>query len=317
MRLIMLGTGPFAVPTLRALAASRHELALVITRPPQGRVREPSPVQRAAEQAGLPIWAPETVNAPEAQSRLAAVCADLLVVCDYGEILRAETLANARLGGINLHGSLLPKYRGAAPVQWAILRGETETGITVIHMTPGLDAGPILAQQRTPIDPAEDAEQLESRLAFMGGGLVLEVINALEQGTIQPVPQDPSQVSKAPRLRKEQGAIDWSRSALEIVNQVRALRPWPRAYTFWYRKDSEPLRLNIDRVVLAQSPIPAGEQPAAGEAGTVLQASERLLVASGDGVVEILQLQPAGKRSMSAADFLHGYRVKLGERFGP
>jgi len=316
MRLILLGTGPFAVPTLRTLADSRHQVALVVTRPPQGRIREPSPVQRAAEHAGHAIWTADTVNSQQAQARLAAERADLLVVCDYGEILLPETLAVARLGGINLHGSLLPKYRGAAPVQWAILRGETETGNTVIHMTPGLDAGPILAQQRTPIDPDEDAEQLESRLAAMGAGLVLEVIDALERGTVQPVPQDPLQASKAPRLKKKHGAIDWSRTAQEIKNQVRALRPWPRAFTYWHRKNDQPLRLNIDRVTVAQPPLAVRDPIAEGEAGTVLQCNERLLIACGDGVAEILELQPAGKRSMAAADFLRGYRVEPGQRFG-
>src|SRR6476661_4449454 len=151
MRVVMLGTGPFAVPTLRALAASRHEIALVITRPPTGRNAQASPLQRAGDMLHLEVWAPTTVNAHDVQSRIASLSADLLVVCDYGEILRPETLVTARLGGINLHGSLLPKYRGAAPVQWAILNGDAETGNSVIQMTPGLDAGPLLAQQRTPI----------------------------------------------------------------------------------------------------------------------------------------------------------------------
>src|SRR3954469_15396995 len=180
MRLIMLGTGPFAVPTLEALATTRHEIALVVSRPPTGRNPEASPLQRAGEQLNLPISSPETVNAPEAQQRLTSLNADLLVVCDYGEILKPETLATTRLGGINLHGSLLPKFRGAAPVQWAILSGEVETGNSVIQMTPGLDAGPCLAQQRTPIDPDEDAAQLEARLAALGGAAVLQVIDELE-----------------------------------------------------------------------------------------------------------------------------------------
>jgi methionyl-tRNA formyltransferase len=177
MRVIMLGTGPFAVPTLQKLAASGHEIALVITRPPTGRSAEASPLQRAGESLNLEVWAPSTVNAPDPQSRIASLAPDLLVVCDYGEILRPETLATSRIGGINLHGSLLPKYRGAAPVQWAILNGETETGNSVIQMTPGLDAGPLLAQQRTPIDPDEDAEQLEARLAALGADAVLGVVD--------------------------------------------------------------------------------------------------------------------------------------------
>jgi methionyl-tRNA formyltransferase len=328
MRLIMLGTGPFAVPTLQALAASRHVVAAVVTRPPQGRRPAPSPLQRAAESWHLPVWSPDTVNNTEAQARLASLDADLLVVCDYGEILRPDTLATARLGGVNLHGSLLPKYRGAAPVQWAILRGESETGNSVIQMTPGLDAGPCLGQQRTPIDPDEDAGQLESRLAAMGPELVLRVIDELEAGSARPIEQDTSRASKAPRLKKEDGAIDWSRSAQEIKNQVRALRPWPRAFTYWHHAGAEPLRLNIDRA--AVTPPAAGDATsvasvAAGVTsvtpraipGFLLDATHRLLVATGIGTLEILELQPAGKRSMPAADFLRGHRVQTTHYLGP
>src|SRR5690349_304093 len=162
MRLVVLGTGPFAVPTLQKLAESRHEIALLVTRPPTDRKATASPMQQTAESLRLEVWAPPTVNVAESQERISALRPDLLVVCDYGEILRPETLATSRLGGINLHGSLLPKYRGAAPVQWSILNGDAETGNSVIQMTPGLDAGPLLAQQRTPIEADEDAGQLES-----------------------------------------------------------------------------------------------------------------------------------------------------------
>lgn len=314
MRLTLLGTGPFAVPTLNALADSRHDVLLVVTRPPQGRNRDSSPLQRAADTLGLEVWSPATVNSAESQLRLASLSPDLLVVCDYGEILRPETLATARFGGINLHGSLLPKYRGAAPVQWAILRGETETGNSVIHMTPGLDAGPILVQQRTPIGPDEDAGQLEERLAGMGAGLVLQVIDALEKGTAKPIVQDAGQASKAPRLKKEQGAIDWSRPAEEIKNQVRALRPWPRAFTFWHGDESDPVRLNIDRV--AVFPPPPGDATTDAP-GVIVDALDRLLIGTGSGVLEVLQLQVAGKRSLPADEFLRGYRVRPGNRFGP
>lgn len=314
MRLVMLGTGPFAVPTLEKLAASRHEIALVITRPPKARNETASPLQRAGESLNLKVLAPSTVNTLESQSQIASLAPDLLVVCDYGEILRPETLATARFGGINLHGSLLPKYRGAAPIQWAILNGETETGNSVIQMTPGLDAGPLLAQQRTPIDPDEDAEQLEARLAKMGADAVLGVVDKLESGTAQPIVQDKSLASKAPRLKKEQGAIDWSRSAIEIKNQVRALRPWPRAFTNWRRLAGESIRLNIDRI----DTVSAGVQPkAAATPGTILDATGRLLVAAGKGTVEVLQLQPAAKRSMHAAEFIRGYRPAAGDVFGP
>jgi methionyl-tRNA formyltransferase len=316
MRLIMLGTGPFAVPTLQALAASTHEVALVVTRPPRGRVAVASPMQRAAESLGLAVWSPDSANLPESQAHLASLAPDLLVVCDYGEILKSETLATARLGGINLHGSLLPKFRGAAPVQWAILGGETETGNSVIQMTPGLDAGPCLGQQRTPIDPDEDAATLEARLALMGAELVLTVVGQLSNGATRPMEQDATQTSKAPRLKKEQGAIDWSRPAAEIKDLVRAVHPWPRAYTFWHRQDTPPLRLNIDRVAMTASAA-AVTNNSAPPPGTILQTDGKLIIATGDNPIELVELQPAGKRSMSAAEFLRGNRVQIGDRLGP
>ena len=319
MRLVMLGTGPFAVPALRGLASSEHDVALAVTRPPRGRSNEPSPVGQAAESLGIPVWAPDTVNDPEAVTRLVDLKADLLVVCDYGEILRPPVLAATRLGGVNLHGSLLPKYRGAAPVQWAIWHGDAETGNTVIQMTPGLDSGPCLGQQRTPIDPEEDAGQLEARLAAMGAELVCQVVDQLAAGTAQPVEQDSSEASKAPRLKKEHGAVDWSRSAEAIRNQVRATRPWPRSYTFWHRAAGPPLRLVIDRVARAASAardnVPTAQAPPA--PGTVLEASDQLVVATGNGALELVDVQPAGKRVMPAADFLRGHHVAVGDRFGP
>jgi methionyl-tRNA formyltransferase len=307
----MLGTGPFAVPTLRAIVATGHEVVLVVTRPPRGRHAAASPVQQTGESLGLEVWSPETVNSPDSQARIATLRPDLLVVCDYGEILRPETLATAPLGGINLHGSLLPKYRGAAPVQWAILRGEQETGNSVIQVTPGLDAGPCLGQQRTSIGPDEDAGQLEERLAEMGAELVVRVVAELAAGTARPVEQDRSQASKAPRLKKEDGVIDWSRSAVEIKNQVRAMRPWPRAVTFWHRTEGEPVRLNIDRVTIADDVADAAAP------GNVLESDQRLVTATGDTPLELLEVQPAGKRAMSASDFLRGYRPRIGDRFGP
>jgi methionyl-tRNA formyltransferase len=311
MRLVMLGTGPFAVPTLEALAASPHEVAIVVARPPRGRDAKASPLQRAGDSLGLETWTPESVNLPESQDRLAALHADLLVVCDYGEILRPATLATTRLGGINLHGSLLPKYRGAAPVQCAILNGDSETGNTVIQMTPGLDAGPCLAQERAPIDPDEDAAALEARLSKLGAQLVLRVVDELAAGTAMPIEQIAGEATKAPRLTKEDGAIDWSRPAIEIKNRVRAVQPWPRAFTFWHRSDGPPVRLSIDRVQLWES------AERASESGVVVGASNRLLVATGTVPLEILAVQPAGKRAMSAADFLRGNRVSVGDRLGP
>jgi methionyl-tRNA formyltransferase len=317
MRLIMLGTGPFAVPTLRRLHASPHEVVRVVTRPPRGRRPEPPPMQTAAEELGIPLWQPETVNSDDAVAQLAADRPDLLVVCDYGEILKPPVLAVAPHGGVNLHGSLLPKYRGAAPVQWAVLNGDAETGNTVIQMTPGLDAGPCLGVQRVTIDPDETAGELEARLAEQGGELVQQVIESLAAGTAMPVKQDRTQASKAPRLEKEMGLIEWSRSAASIKNQVRALDPWPRAYTHWQRPGaSEPVRLIIHRARIADD----NAYPLAGSVllpspGTVLQTGPQLLIATGDGVVELLTIQPAGKKPMPAAEFLRGYPLKAGDVF--
>jgi len=306
MRIVLLGTGPFAVPTLRALRASSHEVVCAGSRPPRGRRAPPAPVQVAAEELGIETWQPETVNCDEARSKLVALAADLLVVCDYGEILKSETLEVSRLGGINLHGSLLPKYRGAAPVQWAVMNGDAETGNTVIQMTPGLDAGPCLGIQRIAVDPDETAGGLEARMAEQGAELVLTVVSQLEAGTTKPITQDKSQATKAPRLAKEDGVIDWSRPAIQIKNQVRALQPWPRAYTHWQRSEGEPLRLIVHRATLGEG--------ASAEPGTVVSTTDQFAVATGDGVLRLEQIQPAGKRALAAGEFLRGYPLQPGDR---
>lgn len=312
MRIVLLGTGPFATPALRTLAASRHEVLLAISRPPKGRRAPPAPVKLTAEELGLDTWLPATVNCAESQARLKELAADLLVVCDYGEILKPETLAVTKLGGINLHGSLLPKYRGAAPVQWAVLNGDAETGNTVIQMTPGLDAGPCLGVQQIAIDPDETAGQLEARMAELGAKLVLQVVEQLEDGTASPVVQDKTQATKAPRLHKGQGEIDWSRSAQEIKNQVRALQPWPRAFTHWFRAEGERFRVIVHRVSIDnETPTPASAEP-----GEVVEGAEELLVATGAGLLRLEEVQPAGKRAMAAAEFLRGYALRVGEKLG-
>ncbi|QEG37524.1 methionyl-tRNA formyltransferase [Bythopirellula goksoeyrii] len=307
MRIILLGTGPFAVPSLRTLEASEHKVLMAVSRPPRGRKPMPAPVQVAAESLGIPDWQPETVNSDEARARLRELRADLLVVCDYGEILKSETLAIARLGGINLHGSLLPKYRGAAPVQWAVLNGDSETGNTVIQMTPGLDAGPALGVERVAIDPDETAGELEVRLAELGAALVLRVVDELATGTESPVEQDKSQATKAPRLAKEHGEIDWSRSAVEIKNQVRALQPWPRAFTDWHRSADAALRLIVHRVALCDETFSESTP------GNVVSTTGQLVVTTGDGFLSLLEVQPAGKRVMRAEEFLRGNPMQVGD----
>lgn len=315
MRIVVLGTGPFAVPSLRALHASQHEVRCAVSRPPRGRRAKPAPVFVAAEELGIETWLPETVNCDEACEKLTSFDADLLVVCDYGEILKPPTLATTRLGGINLHGSLLPKYRGAAPVQWAVLNGDPETGNTVIQMTPGLDAGPALGIQRIAIEADETAGDLEARMASLGADLILEVVEQLKSGTTNPVPQDKSLATKAPRLNKELGKIDWSRSALEIKNQVRALQPWPRAFTSWKRSEGEPVRIIIHKAgELASADGQPPSLPGITLPGIVMQSENQLVVATGSGLICLEEIQPAGKRMMQASDFLRGYPVKVGDR---
>jgi len=263
----------------------------------------------AAEQLDLEVWLPKTVNSDEACSRLTAWEADLLVVCDYGEILKPSALASSRLGGINLHGSLLPKYRGAAPVQWAILNGDQDTGNTVIQMTPGLDAGPCLGVQHIAINPDETSEELESRMAQLGAELTLQVVDQLAAGSASPIEQDDARATKAPRLSKEEGRIDWSRSAVQIKNQVRALQPWPKAFTHWQQAEGDSLRLIIHRAAIEEDEKPTVP-------GEVICVEQGLLVSTGHGVLRLESIQPAGKRVMTAEEFLRGQAVRVGDRLG-
>ncbi len=315
MRLIMMGTGPFAAPTFAALFHTSHEMAALVTqpqRPSSGKKRPPeSPLRPIAREHDVPVFDPVSVNTPEARERLATWKPDLFVVADYGQILSGETLACARLGGVNLHGSLLPKYRGAAPINWAIYHGERETGVTVIHMTPRVDAGPALSQARLEIGPDEDAVELEERLATLGASLVVETIDSLERGEVREVPQDVTQATRAPRLKKRDGQVDWRRTAQQLRDQVRALEPWPKTWTHWHRPAGRPLRVLLGSVEVR----PAGGN---GQPGEVIAATgDALVIATGEGELVIGSVQPEGKRLLSAAEFLRGYPVQPGELFGP
>jgi methionyl-tRNA formyltransferase len=314
MRIIMMGTGPFAVPTFCELYNTRHSVVGLVTKPlrtHRGKQVEPiSTIREVAARHGTPIFDPESINTADSQAKLAEFAADLMVVCDYGQILAPATLAAAQHGGVNLHASLLPKYRGAAPIHWAIYNGDTESGATVIHMTPQLDAGPCIAQLRVAIGPDETAEEFEIRLAAMGAPLVCETIDQLESGRAQPIPQDGGLASRAPRLKKTDGAIDWSRSAAGIKNHIRAMEPWPKTYTFWHRNDGPPIRLILGPASVVEAQVSAAP-------GTVLEASgNRLVIATGDGGVMPISVQPSGKRAMQTAEFLRGHRVQVGDRFG-
>ncbi len=328
MRLIMMGTGPFAVPMFQQLYEARHDVALLVTRPlriHRGKEVEPASAMRdIAHEHATPIYDPENINTLEAEQHLTGVGPDLLVVCDYGQILAPQTLSTARLGGINLHGSLLPKYRGAAPINWALFNGDTETGVTVIHMTPKVDAGPCIAQAITMIDPEETAVELEATLAESGGWLVRRTIDALVEGRLEALPQNQALASKAPRLKKTDGVIDWARPALSIKNQIRALEPWPRTYTFWHRAQGMPVRMILGPVDVVD--LPGGNRHTQGivhldaepAPGTVLEAAgDRLVIAAGQGAVAPRTVQLAGKRFMSIAELLRGHKIQPGERFGP
>ncbi len=319
MRIVLMGTGPFAAPSFQSLIeAPDHEVVALFTQPERRVVKknrpvEPGPARRVALDAGLPIHDPPNVNDAESVALLERLAPDLLVVCDYGQILKPATLAAARRGGINLHGSLLPKYRGAAPVQWAILSGDEETGVTVIHMTPRLDAGPMLVQRRVPILPEDDAVTLEERLAREGVGAVheaIEMLSAWDGHSAIGTPQDASLASRAPRFAKSDGAIDWTKPAESIRNHVRGLKPWPGSYTQWSPEGSEPVRLIIDRVS-----IEPGASRSAEPGEVVVAEGDRLLVMAGDGaLVRIERLQPAGKRKMNVDEFLRGHRIQPGQK---
>ena len=319
MRIIMMGTGPFAIPTFESLLDSQHDVAVLVTRPTppvRSRVKAPrNPMREVAEARGIEVLSPEDVNSEAARKQLASLRPDLYVVCDYGQILSPDTLSIPPLGGINLHGSLLPKYRGAAPVHWAIFNGDRETGVTVIHMTPKLDAGPTLTLRTTPIGESETTAELEPRLALLGVEPVHEAIAMLaawDRSSPIGTPQDPALACRAPRLKKSDGEVDWSRSATQIYNQFRALKPWPGTFTQWHRPSGEPLRLLLDEIAIADGSAPEETTP-----GSVLVSDgTRLEVATGDGILLLGKVQPAGKRVMAIDEFLRGYPIPVGDRFG-
>ncbi len=320
MRIIVMATGPFSVPMFKALVLARHDVVALVTRPEKaaaGRRPPASPARLTADEFSVPVLTPISANDPEFVQQLSQLHPELLVVCDYGQILSKETLSTTRWGGINLHGSLLPAYRGAAPVQWALYRGETETGVTVIHMNPKLDAGPCLCQVRVAIGPRETAPELEARLAEAGAPLVLQAVEQLQDwdGT-SPLghPQNASRVSTARRLKKEDAQVTWSRSACQIVDQIRAFQPWPGCMTDFLDPKGvrQALRLLKGQVAeeaieLATSPVP----------GSILPNPENaLLVQTGQGILRIDQVIPANRRAITGADFLRGYRLKPGDALG-
>ena len=317
MRVVMMGTGVFAEPTFETLLQRPGLCVGLVTQPDRetgerrGSTRQTGRGMKHLAQAyGVPVFQPQRLNSPEGVDLLRHLQPDLCVVAAYGQILKPEVLEIPRLGCINVHASLLPKYRGAAPINWAIYHGETETGVTIFQLTTGVDTGDILAQQAIPIGPEDTAGDIEAKLAPLGAQLALQCIDALAAGTATRIKQEESQASRAPKLKKEDGLIDWSRSALQVNAQIRAMQPWPTAYSFWQRQGSEPLRLLIQKTRPTQ--LSTTQPP-----GSILDYPHCLRVAVGHGqVLDVLELQPAGKGRMSGAEFVRGRRWQPGDRLG-
>src|SRR5262245_58762512 len=310
MRILMMGTGTFAEPTFRSLLTSRHTVVGLVTNPdrPSGKNQEMERgMKKIAVEHNLPVFQPESSNTPESIEHIRTFGADIFVVAAYGQILSSDLLRVPPKGGINVHASLLPKYRGAAPINWAIYHGETETGVTIIRMSPRMDAGEMLAQGKEPIHPDDTTGTLQPRLAELGAKLALQVLDQIDADTEQVTPQDITQVTKAPKLKKELGLIDCTNTADRIARHVRAFQPWPTAYTHWHRPQGEPLRV----IILKAEALP---QRTDAPTGQVVEASGDLLaLACGEGtVVNLVTLQPSGKKALPARDFLRGYRVQLG-----
>jgi methionyl-tRNA formyltransferase len=323
MRVVMMGTGLFAEPTFEALLASSHTVVGLVTQPDRaigqerGTTRQTGRGMKAiALERGVPVLQPESINTPEGVAALKELRPDLLVVAAYGQILSGEVLEAAPQGGINIHASLLPKYRGAAPVAWAIYHGEKRTGVTLIKMTTGLDAGDMLAQEVVDIGPEETAGELEARLAPLGAKLAIQVADQIAAGSAQGAKQDKSQVTKAPKLKKENGVIDWGRTAEQVCNQIRAMQPWPTAYTYRHSEGQPSSRLIITKAAIAQLSVSRFPKP--GRALSMPTTGYHLLVEAGDGrAVQILQLQPEGKRRMTPADYLNGHPLQDNDYLGP
>ena len=315
MRVVFMGTPAFAVPSLQALVRANYEVVGVVTQPdrPRGRgqVVVPCPVKELAIAKELPVRQPTKMKSHEFLKQLSDWKPDVIAVTAFGRILPKAILDLPPLGCVNVHGSLLPEYRGAAPVQWALIRGASETGITTMLMDEGMDTGAVLLQQRVSIEPEETALELGNRLAKVGGALLVETLKRLAERSIVPHAQDHTRATLAPLLKKEDGVINWTQSATEIANRIRGLSPWPGSYTFHHEH----------RLIIWKGRVDTqggqgrndGQQP-----GTILAVgSKSFWVETGAGRLEVLEVQPANKQRMSVEQFLQGHSVQVNERLGP
>lgn len=312
LRIAYFGTGNLAVPSFLSLLDSKHQIVGLVTQPDRtgrGHHQHVNPLKVAATERGLPVLQPDSIKAAEALAVLEQWGADLYVVAAYGQMLSPQLLAIPRLGTINIHASLLPKYRGATPIHAAVLNGDAETGITIIQIEPKMDAGPMLGVVRTAIQPDETTGHLEERLAELAIPLLYRVIDEIEARAVRPVLQDPAQVTRVRKLTKADGRIDWSRPAIEVERHVRGMQPWPGPFSELHQLGRPVQRMQILKVRVLDT-------NSAGQPGDVLAIDPaEITVRCGEQAIQILQLQPDGKRPMPAADFLRGRKLVQGDRF--
>ena len=311
MKLVFMGTPDFAVGALEAIVAAGHEVAAVVAQPdkPKGRGKEMqmTPVKACALKHGIPVLQPKKVREPEEIEKLAQFGADIFVVAAFGQLLPEEILRLPKFGCVNIHASLLPKYRGAAPIQWVILNGETETGITIMQMDRGLDTGDMLLKRKVPIGEKETGESLHDKLCRAGAELIVEALPKIEKGELTPEKQREEEASYVGTLKKSLGRIDWTRDAVSIDRLVRGLNSWPSAYTYYHKKSLK---------IWESDPVK--ENPRRGEtrAGTVEKVEkDAFYVRTGDGLLKVTQVQLEGKKRMPVKDFLLGYPVEPGLAF--
>lgn len=308
LRIVFMGTPDFAVPTLSEIIGQGHEVLAAYTRAPRpagrGMDEQKTPVHAMADRFGIPVFTPRTLREAPAQEIFASLGADVAVVVAYGLILPKEVLEAPPLGCLNLHGSLLPRWRGAAPIQRAIMAGDAETGVMVMKMDEGLDTGPVGMAEKIAIGPDMTAQELHDRMSVLGADLMVRALAALERGSLTFAPQAEAGVTYAAKIDKAEARINWSRPALEVHNKMRGLSPFPGA---WFEAD---LGKGTERVKVLRSTLAEG----AGAPGEVLD--EALTVACGEGAVRLLEVQRAGAKAMKAADFLNGARVPAGAQFG-
>ncbi len=314
MKLLFCGTSAFALPALENLLGSSHEVLALVTQPdrPRGRGRKfsPSPIKSLALARNIPVFQPEKINDSPSLEVLQSYRPEIIVVVAYGQILSSSVLAIPPRGCVNVHASLLPQYRGAAPIAWALLKGEIRTGVTTMLMDAGMDTGPILLTATTPIDPEDSAGTLHDRLSKMGADLLLPTLAGLENGQIIPRPQDPSQATYAPKIDKEAGRIRWDQPALRLFNFLRAFDPWPGAFTFWQGQ-----MLKLFRPCLPENGKEKEEDQEAPGTITRVEAAE-MHIATAQGRLRVRELQLSNRPRMGVAEFLRGHPLHAGVRLG-